>query len=77
MNTFSQNQIYYTASCGLPTKFLMQKIVLGYAEGSYSLNEYTEYYNRMTPSQKEIADDLIMEIHALQSQDSLVFAEGK
>jgi hypothetical protein len=55
----------------------MQKIVLGYAEGSYSLDEYTDYYNRMTPLQKEIADDLVMEIHALQSQDSLVFAEAK
>jgi len=58
MNTLSQNQVYYNASCGLPTEFLLQKIVLGYAEGSYSLDEYTDYYNRMTPAQKQTADDL-------------------
>ena len=58
MNTLSQNQIYWNSSCGLPRTFFVQKIVLGYAEGSYSLEEYTDYYNRMTTVEKQSADDL-------------------
>jgi len=62
MNTMSQEQTSWNNVCGLPVKFLLTRIVLNYANGSSTLEEYTEYYNRMTVEQKQFADDMIMEI---------------
>jgi hypothetical protein len=62
MNTMSQEQTSWNNVCGLPVKFLLTRIVLNYANGSSTLEEYTEYYNRMTVEQKQIADDMVMEI---------------
>jgi hypothetical protein len=58
----SQEQRSWNNTCGLPVKFLLQRIVLNYAEGRYSQEEYADYYNRMTPEQKQIANDMVMEI---------------
>jgi len=76
MNTFSNSQVYYTAKCGLPTKFYVQKIVIDYAEGSSSLSEYTEFYNNWNSEMQQIADDLVMEIFAAQSKDDPKFAKA-
>ena len=62
MNTMSKEQTSWNNSCGLPVKFLLQKIVLNYAEGLSSQEEYAEFYNRMTVEQKQFADDMVMEI---------------
>ena len=63
MNTMSQEQINWNYSCGLPQSFIVQKIVMNYAAGSSSLAEYTEFYNSyFTADQKQIADDMIMQI---------------
>ena len=62
MKTMSSEQRRYNYYCGLPQQFVVQKVVLNYAEGSSSLDEYTEYYNSFTPAQKLFADILIQEI---------------
>ena len=38
------------------------QVVMNYAEGSSSLSEYTEFYNSMTPDQKQMADNLMIDI---------------
>ncbi len=75
MKTLTQEQRYYTASCGLPAKFLLQKIVLNYAEGYFSQAEYDDFYNRMTVTQKKTADDLIVKIHDAQSEEDPKFPQ--
>lgn len=62
MNTMSKEQISWNYYCGLPQSVVVQKVVMNYADGSSSLDEYTEYYNRMTADQKQIADKMIMQI---------------
>jgi hypothetical protein len=62
MNTMSQEQTSWNNVCGLPIKFHLLKIVLDYADGSSSQSEYADYYGRMTVEQKQIADDMVMEI---------------
>ena len=76
MNTFSNSQIYYTAKCGLPTEFYVQKIVLDYADGSMSISEYTEFYNNWNSEMKQLADDLVMSIFKSQTRDYPKFAEA-
>ncbi len=62
MNTMSQEQINWNYTCGLPVKFLLTKNFINYVEGRSSQEEYAEYYSRMTQDQKQIADDMVMEI---------------
>ena len=62
MNTLSQNQIDWNAYCGFPSRYRVMQVVMNYAEGSSSLSEYTEFYNSMTPDQKQMADNLMIDI---------------
>ncbi len=62
MNTMSREQIAYNYYCGLPQSFNVQKVVINYASGSSSLEEYTEFYNSFTAIQKHIADVMIAQI---------------
>ena len=70
MNTLSQNQIDWNAYCGFPSKYRVMQVVMNYAEGSSSLSEYTEFYISMTPDQKQMADDLLMDIYVNVIVDS-------
>jgi hypothetical protein len=65
----SEEQTSWNNCCGLPVKFLLMKIILDYANGSSSREEYTDYYNRMTTEQKQIADDMVMEIGIATSKE--------
>ena len=58
----SQEQISWNNICGLPVKFHLVKIILDYANGNSTQSEYADYYERMTLEQKQIADNMIMEI---------------
>ena len=69
MDKFSQAQIAWTNSTGLPTDHMITKIVYNYAEGSSSLEEYSEYYSRWTASQKDMADKLVLSIAASVERD--------
>jgi len=62
MNTMSKEQISWNYYCGLPQSVVVQKVVMNYADGSSSLDEYTEFYNSFTADQKQIADDMVMQI---------------
>lgn len=69
MDKLSQAQIAWTNSTGLPTDHMITKIVYNYAEGSSSLEEYSEYYSRWTASQKDMADKLVLSIAASVERD--------
>ena len=69
MDKLSQAQIAWTNSTGLPTDHMITKIVYNYAEGSSSLEEYSEYYARWTASQKDMADKLVLSIAASVERD--------
>lgn len=64
MDKLSQAQIAWTNSTGLPTDHMITKIVYNYAEGSSSLEEYSEFYSQWTPYQKDMADKLVLSIAA-------------
>jgi hypothetical protein len=64
MDKLSQAQIAWTYRTGLPTDHMITKIVYNYAEGSSSLEEYSEFYSRWTPYQKDMADKLVLSIAA-------------
>ena len=69
MDKLSQAQIAWTNSTGLPTDHMITKIVYNYAEGSSSLEEYSEFYSRWTASQKDMADKLVLSIAASVERD--------
>lgn len=69
MDKLSQAQIAWTNRTGLPTDHMITKIVYNYAEGSSSLEEYSEYYVRWTASQKDMADKLVLSIAASVERD--------
>ena len=69
MDKLSQAQIAWTNRTGLPTDHMITKIVYNYAEGSSSLEEYSEYYSRWTASQKDMADKLVLSIAASVERD--------
>ena len=69
MDKLSQSQIAWTNSTGLPTDHMITKIVYNYAEGSSSLEEYSEFYSRWTASQKDMADKLVLSIAASVERD--------
>lgn len=69
MDKLSQAQIAWTNRTGLPTDHMITKIVYNYAEGSSSLEEYSEYYTRWTASQKDMADKLVLSIAASVERD--------
>jgi hypothetical protein len=62
MNTMSREQINYNYYCGLPQSFNVHKVVINYASGLSSLDEYTQFYNSFTAIQKHIADVMITQI---------------
>ena len=69
MDKLSQAQIAWTNRTGLPTDHMITKIVYNYAEGSSSLEEYSEYYSRWTASQKDMADKVVLSIAASVERD--------
>jgi hypothetical protein len=57
-----RENVRWNYSCGLPRKFHIQKVVLGYADLSVTQQEYEYYYATWTKEEQQFADHFVNEI---------------